>query len=346
MLPLDLFNYDLPEELIAQRPLQERDQARMLVLNKEDRTVIHSYFYEIPAFLRPGDLLIINKTRVIKARLFAKAEDTGGTIELLFVELLNDKTFKAMVSSRKKARIGRIFKIDNTYRIIIKDFDNNHAVIEILDNTTVFVLLERCGVVPLPHYIKRPPEEEDQYYYQTIFAEKGASIAAPTAGLHFTERVITDLQKRGIRIAPVFLNVGPGTFRPVKTQDVTAHKMDYEYYEVPKETAMEIEKTKESRKWVVACGTTAVRALESWKFEHSKLSGKTDLFIYPGYEFGVVDALITNFHLPRSTPLILVSAFAGREKIISAYEEAIRLKYRFLSYGDAMLILPKIEKTL
>ncbi|MGB4730316.1 MAG: tRNA preQ1(34) S-adenosylmethionine ribosyltransferase-isomerase QueA [Candidatus Hydrothermia bacterium] len=350
MLSLELFDYDLPSELIAQEPLKERDQAKMLVLNKKDDKIIHSHFYELPHFLKPGDLVIINKTRVIKARLVAKAEDTGGKLEIFFLESISRNIFKAMVHSRKKARVGRTFIVGEECRLAIKDFEeymgaDAKAIVEILSEISVFDLLEKYGQVPLPHYIRRAPKEEDIDYYQTIFAEKGPSVAAPTAGLHFTETVIKNLKEKGVSVEPIYLHVGLGTFKPVKTQDIISHRMDAEYYEIPEETAKKIIKTREQGNWVVACGTTSVRTLESWKFDKSKLSGCTDLFIYPGFRFDVIDGLITNFHMPKSTPLILVCAFAGREKILNAYKEAIQMNYGFLSYGDAMLILPEIDNS-
>jgi S-adenosylmethionine:tRNA ribosyltransferase-isomerase len=344
MLSLELFDYNLPAELIAQKPLKERDKARLLVINLKDDEIIHSHFYELPKFLKPGDVIVVNKTKVIKARLFAHAKDTGGKLEIFFVNYINDKEFKALVSSRKKAKDGRIFVVGD-HEIIVQGREGEKIIFKILSDINVTQLLELYGQVPLPHYIKREPEKEDEEYYQTIFAEKGYSVAAPTAGLHFTERTINELKDKGVKIVPVILNVGPGTFKPVKTEDVTKHKMDEEYYEIPEDSANIIIEAKRNGHRIIACGTTSVRTLESWKFDNQKLRGNTDLFIYPGFKFDVIDGLITNFHLPKSTPLILVSAFAGREKVLKAYEEAIRQGYRFLSYGDAMLILPEIEKT-
>ncbi len=341
MLSIDLFDYNLPTELIAQEPLKERDQARLLILSLKDNRLIHSYFYELSKFLRSKDVVVINKTKVLKARLFGEAQDTGGKLEIFFVGYVSNKLFKALVSSRKKAKPGRIFKIGDE-RVRIVEFEDDKAIVEILTDISVENLLDRYGLVPLPHYIKRMPEKEDEKYYQTIFAERGFSVAAPTAGLHFTERVFKELENRGIKVVPIYLHVGVGTFKPVKTQNVAEHKMDVEYYEIPESSAVEIEKAKREGSRIIACGTTSVRALESWRFEDSKRAGGTDLFIYPGFEFKVIDGMITNFHLPKSTPLILVSALAGRERVLAAYEEAIRERYRFLSYGDAMLILPEI----
>uniref|UniRef100_A0A7C2K341 S-adenosylmethionine:tRNA ribosyltransferase-isomerase n=1 Tax=candidate division WOR-3 bacterium TaxID=2052148 RepID=A0A7C2K341_UNCW3 len=344
MLSLELFNYNLPSELIAQKPLKERDKAKLMVLNQKDDTIIHSYFYKLPEFLKPGDVIVINKTKVIKARLFANAKDTGGKLEIFFVNFINDKEFKALVSSKKKAKPGRIFVVGG-HELLVEDSTDDKTTFKILSDINVNELLELYGQIPLPHYIKRQPEKEDEVYYQTVFAEQGYSVAAPTAGLHFTERTINDLKEKGIKIVPVILNVGPGTFKPVKTEDITKHKMDEEYYEIPEDSANAIIEAKKLGHKIIACGTTSVRTLESWKFDEKKLRGNTDLFIYPGFKFDVIDGLITNFHLPKSTPLILVCAFAGREKVLKAYEEAIKQGYRFLSYGDAMLILPEIEKT-
>lgn len=342
MLPIDYFDYNLPPELIAQEPLRERDHARMMVIDLKKERIIHSYFFNLPAFLRSGDVVVINKTRVLKARIYAEAEDTGGKLEIFFVAYLSDKEFKALVSSKKKARPGRVFKVGDD-KVRIKDFVEDKAVIEVLTEIDVISLLSKYGMIPLPHYIKRMPGKEDEYYYQTVFAERGFSVAAPTAGLHFTERVLNELENKGVIIAPIYLHVGPGTFKPVKVEDVTKHKMDAEYFEVPPSSAEVIKTAKSQGRRIIACGTTSVRTLEFWRFDDSRTFGLTDLFIYPGFEFKVVDGLITNFHLPKSTPLILVSAFAGRDRILKAYEEAIKERYRFLSYGDAMLILPEID---
>ncbi|MDI6851288.1 MAG: tRNA preQ1(34) S-adenosylmethionine ribosyltransferase-isomerase QueA [bacterium] len=344
MISLELFNYNLPPELIAQKPLKERDKARLLIINLKDDIIIHSHFYRLPEFLKPGDIIVVNKTKVIKARLLAQAKDTGGKLEIFFVNFVNDKDFKALVSSKKKAKPGRIFTVGE-HELMALAQDEEKVTFKILSDIKVNELLELYGQVPLPHYIKRNPEKEDEEYYQTIFAEQGYSVAAPTAGLHFTERTIKDLREKGIKIVPINLNVGTGTFKPVKTEDITKHKMDEEFYEIPEDSANIIIEAKKRGQRIIACGTTTVRTLESWKFSEQKLRGNTDLFIYPGFKFEVIDGLITNFHLPKSTPLILVSAFAGREKVLKAYEEAIKKGYRFLSYGDAMLILPEIEKT-
>ncbi|MEO0246990.1 MAG: tRNA preQ1(34) S-adenosylmethionine ribosyltransferase-isomerase QueA [candidate division WOR-3 bacterium] len=342
MLPIELFDYNLPQELIAQKPLKERDHARMMVLSLKNDKILHGYFYELPEFLRSGDVVVLNKTRVLKARLYVEAEDTGGKLEIFFVEYVSNKEFKALVSNKKKARPGRIFRV-NEDKLKIKEFVDDKVIVEIITDIDVISLLSKYGMIPLPHYIKRMPDKEDENYYQTVFAERGFSVAAPTAGLHFTERVLKELENKGVSIVPIYLHVGTGTFKPVKVDDVTKHKMDPEYFEIPEATAKVIKTAKEQGRRIIACGTTSVRTLEHWRFDDSKMSGLTDLFIYPGFEFKVVDGLITNFHLPKSTPLILVSAFAGRERILKAYEEAIREQYRFLSYGDAMLILPEID---
>lgn len=342
MLPIELFDYDLPKELIAQEPLKERDRARLMVLNLRDDRIIHSYFYNLHQFLRPGDLIVINKTKVIKARLLTRAEDTGGKLEIFFVEYVDEKRFKALVSPRRKAKVGRVFKVENE-RLEIEGFEGDKALVRILTEVKVTELLDKYGLIPLPHYIKRMPKREDEIFYQTVYAEKGFSVAAPTAGLHFTPRVFEELDKKGVKVANLYLHVGTGTFKPIKVEDVTQHRMDAEYYEIPEETAKMIEEVKSRGGRVIACGTTSVRALESWKFDSSRQAGATDLFIYPGFQFSVIDGMITNFHLPKSTPLILVSALVGRDKILRAYEEAIKERYRFLSYGDAILILPEID---
>ncbi|MEO0265053.1 MAG: tRNA preQ1(34) S-adenosylmethionine ribosyltransferase-isomerase QueA [candidate division WOR-3 bacterium] len=342
MLSLSLFDYNLPPDLIAQRPIKERDNARMLVINLKDERIIHSRFYELPNFLKTGDVLVLNKTKVLKARVYVEAEDTGGKLEILYVESVSNKEFKALVSEKRKVKEGRVFKAGKD-RVRVREIEKDKVIFEIITNSDVFSFLNEYGVVPLPPYIRRKPDEYDENYYQTVFAERGFSVAAPTAGLHFTERVLKELENKGVSIVPIYLHVGTGTFKPVKVDDVTKYKMDPEYFEIPEATAKVIKTAKEQGRRIIACGTTSVRTLEHWRFDDSKMSGLTDLFIYPGFEFKVVDGLITNFHLPKSTPLILVSAFAGRERILKAYEEAIREQYRFLSYGDAMLILPEID---
>ncbi|MEO0229538.1 MAG: tRNA preQ1(34) S-adenosylmethionine ribosyltransferase-isomerase QueA [candidate division WOR-3 bacterium] len=342
MLSLSLFDYNLPPDLIAQRPMKERDNARMLVINLKDERIVHSRFYELPNFLKTGDVLVLNKTKVLKARVYVEAEDTGGKLEILYVESVSNKEFKALVSEKRKVKEGRVFKAGKD-RVRVREIEKDKVIFEIITDSDVFSFLNEYGVVPLPPYIRRKPDEYDENYYQTVFAERGFSVAAPTAGLHFTQRVLKELENKGISIVPIYLHVGTGTFKPVKVDDVTKHKMDPEYFEIPEATAKVIKTAKEQGRRIIACGTTSVRTLEHWRFDDSKMSGLTDLFIYPGFEFKVVDGLITNFHLPKSTPLILVSAFAGRERILKAYEEAIREQYRFLSYGDAMLILPEID---
>ncbi|MEO0258337.1 MAG: tRNA preQ1(34) S-adenosylmethionine ribosyltransferase-isomerase QueA [candidate division WOR-3 bacterium] len=342
MLSLSLFDYNLPPDLIAQRPIKERDNARMLVINLKDERIVHSRFYELPNFLKTGDILVLNKTKVLKARVYVEAEDTGGKLEILYVESVSNKEFKALVSEKRKVKEGRVFKAGKD-RVRVRKIEKDKVIFEIITDSDVYSFLNEYGVVPLPPYIRRKPDEYDENYYQTVFAERGFSVAAPTAGLHFTQRVLKELENKGISIVPIYLHVGTGTFKPVKVDDVTKHKMDPEYFEIPEATAKVIKTAKEQGRRIIACGTTSVRTLEHWRFDDSKMSGLTDLFIYPGFEFKVVDGLITNFHLPKSTPLILVSAFAGRERILKAYEEAIREQYRFLSYGDAMLILPEID---
>ncbi|MEO0198749.1 MAG: tRNA preQ1(34) S-adenosylmethionine ribosyltransferase-isomerase QueA [candidate division WOR-3 bacterium] len=342
MLSLSLFDYNLPPDLIAQRPMKERDNARMLVINLKDERIVHSRFYELPNFLKTGDVLVLNKTKVLKARVYVEAEDTGGKLEILYVESVSNKEFKALVSEKRKVKEGRVFKAGKD-RVRVREIEKDKVIFEIITDSDVFSFLNEYGVVPLPPYIRRKPDEYDENYYQTVFAERGFSVAAPTAGLHFTQRVLKELENKGISIVPIYLHVGTGTFKPVKVDDVTKHKMDPEYFEIPEATAKVIKTAKEQGRRIIACGTTSVRTLEHWRFDDSKMSGLTDLFIYPGFEFKVVDGLITNFHLPKSTPLILVSAFAGRDRILKAYEEAIREQYRFLSYGDAMLILPEID---
>lgn len=281
--------------------------------------------------MREGDLLILNNTKVIPARIIAKKE-TGGKVEILFIEQVNKNKFTALVKGKNPE--GKKLYVKN---YILKCFKEKERYVFEIQNSDCKNFLDTVGLPPLPPYIKRIPDDVDRNYYQTVFAREDGSIAAPTAGLHFTEELLKKLEKDGIKIKYINLKVGVGTFNPVKAKYVSMHKMDEEYYEISDDTISEIEKTRKDNKRVFVCGTTCVRAIESYALT-GKRSGFTDLFIYPPFKFKLVDALITNFHLPRSTPLILVCAFGGREKILKLYELAKRTGYRFLSYGDAMML--------
>lgn len=337
------FYFDLPEELIAQTPLKQRDASRLLVLDKTTGEIDHTYFKNIIDYFEEGDTLILNNTRVIPARLFGVREDTQSKVEILLLKRIQGEQDKweALVKPGKKARIG--------HRIVFGEGILVGEVVDILEDGTRVIqffykgifeeILDTLGTMPLPPYIKE--QLEDQERYQTIYSEVEGSAAAPTAGLHFTEKVFEQLRKKGVHIAFITLHVGLGTFRPVKVDNLEEHQMHSEYYEISQDIVDLIRSTKKKNKKVVAVGTTTVRTLETAATDIGEIkanSGWTDIFIYPGYQFKIVDAMITNFHLPESTLLMLVSAFADRDKMLKAYHEAIENKYRFFSFGDAMLI--------
>lgn len=337
------FYFDLPEELIAQDPLVDRSSSRLLVLNKQTGATEHHIFKEIIDYIEPGDCLVLNNTRVIPARLIGHKEDTGATIEVLLLKHLEDGTWETLVKPGKKARPGA--------RIVFGDGILKAEVIDILEEGNrkirfefdgVFEeILDQLGEMPLPPYITHKLQDKNRY--QTVYAKYDGSAAAPTAGLHFTPELLKALEDKGVKLAYVTLHVGLGTFRPVKEDNLINHHMHTEYYQVSKEAADLINSTKESGHRVICVGTTSCRTIESAADERGRLeesSGDTSIFIYPGYRFKVLDGLITNFHLPESTLVMLVSALAGREHVLNAYEEAIKERYRFFSFGDAMFIRP------
>ncbi|HJW37211.1 MAG TPA: tRNA preQ1(34) S-adenosylmethionine ribosyltransferase-isomerase QueA [Candidatus Udaeobacter sp.] len=319
------YDYDLPRELIAQRPLRRREDSRMMVLHRAGQTIEHRQFRELKTFLQPGDLLILNDTRVLPARRFSD----DGVIEFLFLERLDPAHWKCLVNPGRKMRVGATVKIDGITLCVEEITPDGERIVKLDEDIDLYA----GGSTPLPPYIGRDSDKEDAARYQTVFARAAGAVAAPTAGLHFTPEIL-----REIPHTFVTLHVGPGTFLPVRSENVTEHRMHAEHFTISPEAADKINKAQR----IVAVGTTAVRTLESARREGEELlaqEGATDLFIYPSYHFLAVDALLTNFHLPRSTLLMLVSAFAGREFLLRAYEEAIRERYRFYSYGDCMLIL-------
>jgi S-adenosylmethionine:tRNA ribosyltransferase-isomerase len=337
------FDYNLPEELIAQYPLTPRDSSRLLILNRQTDKIIHTNFFNIIEYLDEGDVLVLNNTKVIPARLYGE-KTTGGKVEVLLLEEREHGIWNALLNPSGRVKKGMFLNFQNELSCEILDNPGNGIgrLLKFGERNNFWQKLERIGHIPLPPYIKRPPEENDAKTYQTVFAQKQGAVAAPTAGLHFTPELLKKVQKKGIEIFSVTLHVGYGTFNPVKVDDITQHKMHREFFKIDAETAQSITQAKKDGRRIVACGTTTVRALESAAKESGFLQayeGCTDIFIYPPYAFKVVDALITNFHFPRSTLLMLVSAFTGREKIVQAYEEAMQQKYRFFSYGDAMLIV-------
>lgn len=334
------FNYYLPEELIAQTPLERRDASRLLHLDKKTGEVIHRHFYDLPDYLREGDCLVLNDSRVLPARLIGKRE-TGGAVEVVLLRDMGNGTWECLTRPGKKTRPGTklIFGEGELTATVTDCCEGGNKLLK-FDYKGIFLeVLERLGKMPLPPYIKT--ELEDQERYQTVYSHEVGSAAAPTAGLHFTQDLLEKIAAKGVKICYVTLHVGLGTFRPVKSSDIENHEMHAEYCIIPKETAETVTRTKKNGGRIVSVGTTSCRTLESFAREDGTLpecSGWTDIFIYPGYKFKCIDALVTNFHLPESTLVMLVSALAGRENILNAYAVAVEEKYRFFSFGDAMFI--------
>ena len=329
------FDYHLPEELIAKYPAVPRHSARLMVLERKTQTIKHDTFWNLPDYLEEGDLLVFNNTKVIPARLYGR-KPTGGRVEIVLTDYVKPDLWKALVGG-KKIREGLRIEIADDFQIeVLEHIEEGKFLVQLVGEDPLR-LIDRYGHIPIPPYLKREEEDIDREYYQTIFAREEGAVASPTASLHFSEELLKKLEEKGINTAFVTLHVSYGTFKPVKTERVEEHVVEPEYIKVPEETIEKIEETKSRGKKVVVVGTTSVRALETSPFK--SYQGWTDLYIYPGYEFKVVDALITNFHLPRSSLLFLVSAFAGREFLLKAYREAVSKKYRFYSYGDGMLIL-------
>ena len=336
------FYYELPEELIAQDPLADRESSRLLVLDRESGVISHRVFREITEYLREGDCLVINDTKVLPARLIGSREGTNGKIEILLLKRKENNIWETLVKPGKKARVGT--------RIVFGDGLLTGEVVDVVEEGNRLIrftyegifeeILDRLGQMPLPPYITH--QLKDQNRYQTVYAEHTGSAAAPTAGLHFTPGLLERIEGMGVDIAKVTLHVGLGTFRPVKVDEIADHHMHSEFYQIDEEAAAKMNRARQNGKRIVCVGTTSCRTVESAADENGNLracSGWTDIFIYPGYRFKVLDCLITNFHLPESTLIMLVSALAGRETVLAAYEEAVREKYRFFSFGDAMLVI-------
>ncbi|HSQ74435.1 MAG TPA: tRNA preQ1(34) S-adenosylmethionine ribosyltransferase-isomerase QueA [Bacteroidota bacterium] len=345
-MKLSDFRYPLPRNLIARYPANPRDAARLMVLDRSEETITGMRFSEITQFFKKGDCLVVNETKVFPARLFGRKEKTNAKIEVFLLRELNkeENIWDVIVDPARKVRIGnKIF------------FDDGRLWCEVIDNTTsrgrtvrfnvtgdFFKIIDRIGKMPLPYYIKRDPTEKDKDTYQTVFARSIGAVAAPTAGLHFTKRLMSTLKRKGVKIVPVVLHVGLGSFRPVEVEDLTKHKMDSEYYEIPEPTVQVVNKTIDSRCNVFVVGTSTCRALESSVTTDGHLKanrGWTDKFIFPPYDFKITDKLITNFHMPESTLLMLAAAFGGRDLLMKSYKKAIKEGYRFYSYGDAMLLV-------
>ena len=335
------FYYDLPQELIAQEPLAVRSNSRLMVLDKNNGKIEHKHFYDIADMLNEGDTLILNDTKVLPARLYGVKEETGGAIEFLLLHKHTLDTWEVILKPGRKAKPGARFVFGNgeLKAEILEVINDGNRLVKFEYEGVFEEVLDRLGEMPLPPYITKKLEDKDRY--QTVYAKHPGSAAAPTAGLHFTPELMEKIRNKGVNIGYVTLHVGLGTFRPVKADEISEHKMHSEFYVLSKETAELVNKTKASGKRVISVGTTATRVLETVGEENSILSKKTgwtDIFIYPGKEFNVIDALITNFHLPESTLVMLVSALAGRENVLNAYNEAVQEKYRFFSFGDAMFI--------
>ena len=336
------FYFDLPQELIAQDPLEDRSASRLLVLNRKTGAVEHHTFKEIMNYVRSGDCLVLNNTKVIPARLMGVKEDTGAAIEVLLLKRRDSNVWETLVKPGKKARPGaKIVFGDGCLRAEVLDVEEEGNRLIRFDYEGIFEeVLDRLGEMPLPPYITHKLQDKNRY--QTVYAKYEGSAAAPTAGLHFTEELLAQIEEMGVNIAYVTLHVGLGTFRPVKADNILEHHMHSEHYEVTPETAELINRTKESGGRVICVGTTSCRTVESAADENGRVQpgcGDTEIFIYPGYRFKVLDCLITNFHLPESTLVMLVSALAGRENVLAAYREAVEERYRFFSFGDAMLVI-------
>ena len=335
------FYYDLPEELIAQTPVEPRNSSRLMVLPRNGGKIEHKQFYDLPEFLKPGDCLVLNNTRVLPARLYGTREDTGAVVEFVLLRQHGNKLWECLAGPGKKAKTGYKFRFSDKLTAIVTDvLEDGNRMLEFACEGDFFAVLDEVGQMPLPPYIKEKLKDKERY--QTVYSKDAGSAAAPTAGLHFTKEMLESIKAMGVNIAYVTLHVGLGTFRPVKVEDVTQHKMHTEHYYIPEEAAKTINETRKNGGRVICVGTTSCRTVESCAKKYGEIrecSGDTDIFIYPGFEFKCMDGLITNFHLPESTLIMLVSAFAGYDNVMNAYNTAVKERYRFFSFGDAMLIL-------
>ncbi|QGG46693.1 tRNA preQ1(34) S-adenosylmethionine ribosyltransferase-isomerase QueA [Heliorestis convoluta] len=341
---VDQFDYELPREAIAQAPIEPRDASKLMVLNRQNGLIEHRIFREIKELLRPGDLLVLNRSRVIPARLFGVKKGTDTAVEMVLLTPKGEDRWEVLVRPGRRLKAGTTVEFGEDLQAdIIDSTAFGGRLVKFRYCGDFDQLLEEKGQMPLPPYIERPLQKEETERYQTIYSKEKGSAAAPTAGLHFTPELLQDLKEAGVEIATVLLHVGLGTFRPVQAEKVEDHQMHAEFYQIDEEAAQAITKARQEGRRIVAVGTTVVRTLESVaaleKGAVKATSGWTDIFIYPGYNFQVIDGLITNFHLPRSTLLMLVSAFANRDTIMAAYEEAVQKDYRFFSFGDAMMII-------
>lgn len=336
------FYYDLPKELIAQTPIEPRDHSKMMVLSRKNNTVEHKHFYDFIDYLNPGDCLILNNTRVLPARMYGVKKDTGAIVEFLLLNNLGNDRWETITGPGKRAKVDTEFSFGDGILSckIEKVLENGNRIAKFsYDASNIYEILDKVGEMPLPHYITEKLDDKERY--QTVYSKELGSAAAPTAGLHFTDEIMSKIQEKGIKIGYVTLHVGIGTFRPVKAENIEDHEMHSEHYQIPKETADLINETKKNGGRVVAVGTTCCRTLESVmqsQGEMKEFDDWTNIFIYPGYKFKCIDALLTNFHLPESTLIMLVSALYDREQILEAYNTAVKEKYRFFSFGDCMFI--------
>jgi S-adenosylmethionine:tRNA ribosyltransferase-isomerase len=345
-LDINLFDYELPEELIAQTPLQKRDTSHLMVLNKETGDITHKHFYDIIDYLKPGDVLVRNNTKVIPARLFGTKEETNAHVEVLLLKNTHDDVWECLCGNAKKIKVDTVISFGDG-RLKAKCLevrDEGIRILEMIYDGIFYEILDQLGIMPLPPYIKEKLNDPDRY--QTVYAKVEGSAAAPTAGLHFTPELLEKVREKGVEILDVTLHVGLGTFRPVKVENVLEHHMHSEYYEISEDVANELNKAKKEGRRIIAVGTTSCRTLESNIKKYGQFTAaheNTSIFIYPGYKFEAIDCLITNFHLPKSTLVMLVSALASREKILHAYKVAVEKKYRFFSFGDSMFITNETE---
>jgi S-adenosylmethionine:tRNA ribosyltransferase-isomerase len=342
-MKLSDFKFDIPEDLIAQYPVDNRDESRLMVLDRKTETYEHRVFKDLINFLNPGDAIVVNETKVFPARIFGVKEKTDAQVELLLLRQLEHNMWEALVKPARKVRVGNRIQITDDFGCDVIDNTTSGGRVVRFDynGRDFFELINKVGVSPLPPYIKREAEEVDREKYQTVYAKKIGAVAAPTAGLHFTNELIQAIEEKNIKFIPIVLHVGLGTFRPVQVEDLSRHQMDSEYYEISQESSEAINEVKLDGGKIIAVGTTSVRALETSANADNLVkpnSGWTDKFIYPPYKFKIIDAMITNFHLSGSTLFLLTCAFAGKEFVMEAYEAAIDENYRFYSYGDAMLI--------
>lgn len=336
------FDYDLPESLIAQTPLKDRDQSRLLVLGRNSGNIEHKHFKDVINYLETGDTLVLNDTRVMPARLFGLKEETGAKVEMLMLTRIENNDWEVLLKPAKRIKVGNKLSFGEGKIIAecIEGLDQGGRIMRLHYEGILEERLNELGEMPLPPYIKERLDDPDRY--QTVYAKESGSAAAPTAGLHFTDELLDEIRAKGINIAFITLHVGLGTFRPVSVEDINDHEMHSEYYQMTQETANLLNQTKKEGHRIISVGTTSTRTLETIRRDYNEfvaVSGWTDIFIYPGFTYKAIDGLITNFHLPKSTLVMLVSAFSSRENILNAYKEAVKLEYRFFSFGDAMLII-------